>query len=530
MADREGRNPGEEDLFEDLDKFFAPIQDVDWPESTDPGARQGPPERREPERSEPERSEPGPADEPVGADTEAFEAPIRIGEAEEEPAGPTPGQEDLFAEGEAGAGEETAPAGAEPSDGDGVTSFLFESEAEEELEPEEALGEGSLGAQGAYVDLPGAGEDEGVAELIEERAADEPAPDLDAVEAAADRFAESVREETGDAESVSRSTEEVQIAALLGDEDMPEIAEPETSRTVRVGQEGLGGPSWQEPTALEVGAESERRGPGRDVPMAFLTGLILAGLAIGAIAIGTGPFAVFAGVVVLFAQGEFYQALQKAHHQPATALGLVAGALVLWAGYFSGEEAMLAMLALSTFATFLWYLAVPAQHRRDVVSNVALTVLGIAYIPGLAAFALPVLRLEDGRSLTVAIIGLAIVYDIAAFGVGYFWGSRPLAPNVSPKKSWEGAIGATLVVVAVAVGGVAPSVDLLETVGRSVGLAVVIAIFAPLGDLAESLLKRDLGLKDMGAVLPGHGGVLDRIDSVLFVAPAALMFLRVVLT
>jgi len=79
------------------------------------------------------------------------------------------------------------------------------------------------------------------------------------------------------------------------------------------------------------------------------------------------------------------------------------------------------------------------------------------------------------------------------------------------------------------VGAVAPSVGILDTVGRSVGLAVVVAIFAPLGDLAESLLKRDLGIKDMGSILPGHGGVLDRIDSVLFVAPAAFMFLRLIL-
>jgi phosphatidate cytidylyltransferase len=185
--------------------------------------------------------------------------------------------------------------------------------------------------------------------------------------------------------------------------------------------------------------------------------------------------------------------------------------------------------ALATFATFLWYMTVPPQHRRNIVSNIALTILGIAYIPLLAAYALAVLKLPDGQGLAVAIIGLTFVYDTAAFGVGYFWGSRPLAPNISPKKSWEGAIGATLVVVAVAVGAVAPSVELLDTVGRSVGLAVVVALFAPLGDLAESLIKRDLGIKDMGGILPGHGGVLDRIDSVLFVAPAAFIYLRLIL-
>ncbi len=424
-------------------------------------------------------------------------------------------------------------------DAGALSSLLRDAETDEDVEDEDAISEEAFAqAPSAYVDLPGGAaeaDEAAVAEPIDEGEVrvEESAPDLEAVEAAADHFAESVREEVRiDTGSTQVVTEEVQIAALLGgdDEEMPEVGEPEAPRTVRVGHEGLGGPSWQEPTALEVGAEPERRGTGRDMPMAFLTGLILIALALGTIAIGPGAFAILASVVVLFAQGEFYLALQKRHFQPATALGLVSGGLVLGAAYYRGEGAMLAMMALSTFAVFLWYMTVPAPHRRNVAANVALTVLGIAYIPMLAGYALAVLRLEDGRGLALAIIGLTIAYDISAFGVGYFWGSRPLAPHISPKKSWEGAIGATLVVVAVAVGAVANSVDLLDTVGRSAGLAVVVAVFAPLGDLAESLIKRDLGIKDMGGILPGHGGVLDRIDSILFVAPAAFMFLRLILT
>jgi phosphatidate cytidylyltransferase len=164
-----------------------------------------------------------------------------------------------------------------------------------------------------------------------------------------------------------------------------------------------------------------------------------------------------------------------------------------------------------------------------VVSNVGLTVLGIAWIPMFAGYILPVLELEDGRALVLSILGLTVAYDASAFAVGYFWGSRPLAPTVSPKKSWEGAIGATLVVIAVAVGIVAPSVGLLDTIPKAVGLAVVVAFFAPLGDLSESLVKRDLGIKDMGSVLPGHGGILDRIDGMLFVVPAAFLYLRLLL-
>jgi hypothetical protein len=91
---------------------------------------------------------------------------------------------------------------------------------------------------------------------------------------------------------------------------------------------------------------------------------------VGAILIGPWAFAIFAGIVVLFALGEFYLAVQKRHYQPATALGLVSGALVLGAGYYRGENAMLAIVALSLFATFLWYMTVPVQHRRNLVSNI----------------------------------------------------------------------------------------------------------------------------------------------------------------
>ena len=519
MPEDEEKTEGE-DLFEDLDKFFAPIQDVDWPEPSEPATSKAPAAGQE--GSAPE--EPTEDGSEITSETEPEVAPDEV-EPEVEPEEEAPSRAPQEASGEVFVESEPASAGV-PGEGEGAgeaDALLFEAEAEvyeEETEP---------GTD--YVQLPG-GEpgDAAVAELEETPTAAEEPPDLEAVEAAADHFAESVRDEVvvePEAEAPP-PTEEVAIAELLGDEDAAAEGQPE-ARTVRVGPEGFGGPSWQEPTAIEVGAEPERAGPGRNLPTAFITGIVLAGLAVGAILIGPGAFAIFAGIVVLFAQGEFYLAMQKRHYQPATALGLVSGALVLGAGYYRGENAMLAIMAMSLFATFVWYMTVPPQHRANLVSNIAITVLGIAYIPLLAAYAIAVLNLPDGEGLALSIIGLTFVYDTAAFGVGYLWGSRPLAPNISPKKSWEGAIGATLVTMAVAVGVVSPLVDLLDTVGRSVGLAVVVALFAPLGDLAESLIKRDLGIKDMGGILPGHGGVMDRIDSVLFVAPAAFIYLRLIL-
>jgi phosphatidate cytidylyltransferase len=497
----EGEN--KDDLFEDLDKFFAPIQDVDWPETTTPAEDEaaGPPR--------PESSTAGEVRIPEAGDPASAEVADRP-----------------FDEG----GDERQTSWDEVEEPD-PASLLEPAGVAADEDDEDVSVETFAQPPSAYLDQPGMQDD--VEAELEEPSPEEP-PSPEAVEAAVDHFAESVREEVaggaevGD-EPVSYVTEPI-VPGMTEHEDELVPEEPSGVRTVRVGAgEGLGGPSWQEPSTMEVGASDERRGGGRDVPAAFLTGLVLGALAIASIAIGPAAFAVVAGLIVLWAQGELYRALQKQHHQPATALGLVSGALILAAGYFRGEAAMLAVFALSIVATFLWFMATPGTHRKDTTGNVALTVLGIAYVPLLAGYALALLDEPDGRALVLSVIALTFVYDTAAFVVGSWWGSRPLAPTISPKKSVEGAIGGTLVVILVAVSAVAAWVPGLAALSHSVGLAVVVAVLAPLGDLAESLLKRDLGVKDMGSVLPGHGGVLDRIDSLLFVLPAAFVFLRLVL-
>jgi phosphatidate cytidylyltransferase len=131
------------------------------------------------------------------------------------------------------------------------------------------------------------------------------------------------------------------------------------------------------------------------------------------------------------------------------------------------------------------------------------------------------------------VIGLTFIFDTSAFLVGSVWGGsffqRPLAPTISPKKSIEGLIGATLITIIVSMALVPSFVTLFEHKRvESLLLAIVVAAAATLGDLAESLIKRDLGIKDMGSILPGHGGVLDRIDSLLFVAPAAFLLFRLI--
>jgi phosphatidate cytidylyltransferase len=163
--------------------------------------------------------------------------------------------------------------------------------------------------------------------------------------------------------------------------------------------------------------------------------------------------------------------------------------------------------------------------------------LGVVWIPVLGGSLLIILT-TFGTQIVVAVVGLAFVFDTAAFLIGSVWGGsaiqRPLAPATSPKKSLEGLIGATLVTVVASSAFVTAFVDFSPGIfhdgGRvnAVLLGLVVSLAATFGDLAESLIKRDLGIKDMSSLLPGHGGVLDRIDSLLFVAPAALLLLRVI--
>jgi phosphatidate cytidylyltransferase len=571
--ERDETSRGPEDPFEDLDAFFAPIGDIDPDEPASPKTPPTPPPSEAQEAEDEERvpsaedeeeilpsgwdaaleevapgagvgdeatwqtpaddlggepAEPATTTTPPSTEPDAHTAELagdewdRFREAmgsveidDEEDDGPSFGPSSSLEEQEAGPPaylerpEEDAPTPAEPSE----SREPEEEEPSVAAESEETLVSEALPLPSWAADVEGE-DDLGTPEEVEEDLlADlEPAP------------AEPPSPvELGEDEPFSPGPDDTSV--LLGELESP-VETDEEPRGVRVGAAGAlpGGPSWQEPTGGDVSPEPEPPRGERNIPAAFLSAIILAALGLGSLAIGAGSFAVVAGVVILLAQGELYGAMVGARYQPATAIGLLFGGFVLAAAYLEGEAAMLAMFALSVVFSFAWFMATPARRRRHVLTNVAATVLGVAYVPLLAGFVLVLVSID--RLLMLSVIGLAFLYDIAAFTGGNLWGTRPLARTISPKKSWEGAIIATLVTV---VAGLAllPQVDVIGSVGRGLGLALTIALFAPLGDLAESLLKRDLGLKDMGTLLPGHGGALDRIDSVLFAAPAAFYFIRV---
>jgi phosphatidate cytidylyltransferase len=509
-----------DDLFEDLDKFFAPIKDVDWddPEETPPSTGSTE-EEHVVVRSEPEPVVDVPAaDEGQAAvfeDEDGDDAGDWYDTASLEPVGQALGgsveddEQDQPVAGRAelqSAEDEQADLFAPPAPSDVWPQDEGEGARPSEQELEEAAAHfaDSLGDEGGVAAPPAR-----VVQIDEDTADD-------------------LMEELGAEPYPAEAAEDEDVFAAMAEED--------PSRTIVVGTEGLGGPSWQEPAAVEVGADLDRRGTERDVPAAFLTGIVLAGVALVALLIGEGVFAIFAGVVALVAQGELYGVMAKHHRQPATAVGLVSGALVLAGAYYHGEAGLVSMLSLGLLATFLWYLTVPAPHRKDLVGNIGLTMLGLVWVPVLAGSLLIILTTFESQ-VVVAVIALTFVFDTVAFVIGSVWGGsfvqRPLAPATSPKKSIEGLIVGTLGTVIVSVGFVTALVDAGPGMFQgsrlnAVLLGLVVSLAATFGDLAESLIKRDVGVKDMGSVLPGHGGVLDRIDSLLFVAPAALLLLRII--
>ena len=219
------------------------------------------------------------------------------------------------------------------------------------------------------------------------------------------------------------------------------------------------------------------------------------------------------------AGAELFQALRTRGYQPATLLGLVGCAAMVLAAYNYGLVAFPLILTLVVIFSFLWYLA-GVVHAKPTM-NIAVTLFAFVYVGFLGSFAALFLAVPDERGVGL-LLGAVIctaAHDIGAYFVGKYWGKTPLAPELSPNKTFEGLVGGVLASVAVALIFVrmhrAPG-----TPGKAFWLGVVVAIAAPLGDLCESMIKRDLGVKDMGKLLPGHGGVLDRIDALLFVVPA----------
>jgi phosphatidate cytidylyltransferase len=227
-----------------------------------------------------------------------------------------------------------------------------------------------------------------------------------------------------------------------------------------------------------------------------------------------------------YAAYEYFVAVNTAGFEAPMPVGVAAAAGLAIAAYNYGEGALPLVLVLAVAVAFLWYLVGAGGDRP--VANIGVTLLGIGWIGLFGSFA--GLLLGDPSGNGVALLLAAVIptigYDVGALFVGRSAGSRPLSA-ASPNKTIEGLAGGMLLAVVTAVVFAQVGVFPIDSLQEGLKLGLLVALVAPLGDLAESLVKRDLGIKDMGSVLPGHGGLLDRFDALLFVLPAVWYLARV---
>jgi phosphatidate cytidylyltransferase len=271
--------------------------------------------------------------------------------------------------------------------------------------------------------------------------------------------------------------------------------------------------------AIEIAPPRKSRA-GRDLPAAIGVGVGLAALVIGTLAFYRPSFVILLSIAVAIGMYEMVTAIGTVEARPPL-VPLLAGVLAMEAAaWFHGPDGLVGALLLTVLGLTVWRLADGATgYLRDVAAGNLVAL----YIPFLAGFATLMAHADDGAARIILFVLTVVCSDTGGYAVGVLFGKHPMAPTVSPKKSWEGFAGSLLV------GGIAGVLMMVFCFhqqwwqGALFGVAIVVT--ATLGDLGESMIKRDLGIKDMGTLLPGHGGVMDRLDSLLPCAPVAYLLL-----
>ena len=268
----------------------------------------------------------------------------------------------------------------------------------------------------------------------------------------------------------------------------------------------------------EPPAPVQAHGPPTDLITRLLTGVAIAVVALIMLKLGTGATTILVAVIVGAASFELYEAFRRAGYHPATVIGLLGSVSIVGIAYSEGLDAFPLVAVLVVAFTMLWYMLEVVKARPIV--NIAITLFGFAYIGIFGAFAGLLLSAPDGTGLIIGLALCAIGYDVFGYFIGSQFGRSRMSPRLSPNKTWEGLFGG--MVAAVVLGGIVGTTlaPWDGKISHGLALGLVVAILAPIGDLCESMIKRDLGIKDLGTLLPGHGGVLDRFDAMLFCLPA----------
>jgi phosphatidate cytidylyltransferase len=259
---------------------------------------------------------------------------------------------------------------------------------------------------------------------------------------------------------------------------------------------------------------------GRNLGAAIGVGLSLGAVILASLLLWRPAFVGVVTAAVLVAVVELTRALSAGRFRPPLIPLLIGSLAMEGLAWTRGATGLVVGFLLTVLAVVLWRLADgPAGYLRDASSGVLVAM----YVPLLAGFAVLLTVPDDGVGRVLAFIATVVASDVGGYAAGVLFGKHPMAPSISPKKSWEGFVGSVTACMIVSTPILALALDAPWWAGLVYGPAI--ALSATVGDLGESLIKRDLGIKDMGRLLPGHGGLMDRLDSILMVAPVAWLVL-----
>jgi phosphatidate cytidylyltransferase len=280
-------------------------------------------------------------------------------------------------------------------------------------------------------------------------------------------------------------------------------------------------------TSTPVPAKDHGRA-GRNLPAAIASAVVLVALIVVTLVVWKTLFMVVVAAAVLVAVWELHRGFAaKGIDLPEQPL-MAGGVIMVVVAYFYGAPALVTATAVTALVTMLWLL-----HRgvHGYVQNASASVFALVYVPFLGSFVALLLReggatdftrVDAGVKGIFTFIAVTAASDIGGYIAGVLFGRHQMAPVISPKKSWEGFAGSVVFCVAVGVAMIVWVLDADWWIGAFLGLIAV--VMATLGDLCESVMKRDLGIKDMSQVIPGHGGLMDRLDSLLAtIAPIWLL-------
>jgi len=267
---------------------------------------------------------------------------------------------------------------------------------------------------------------------------------------------------------------------------------------------------------LSTQTDSEFGRAGRNLPLATAVGVLL--FVIFALSLIYRPFifAVLAAAVMLLAVAELSRALVAELPVGVRKVLLVSAPTMVLAAYFGGPQWLLVSFVVAVVAVLVSRLF---HEQEKYVSNVSRAIFILTYAPLLTSFAVLLAAQKDGDLKVLALVLLTIGADIGGYFAGVLFGKHPMAPRISPKKSWEGLVGAVILEIGI---GIALWIFLFDgSWWKGAVAGAIMAITATFGDLVESMIKRDLGIKDMSRLVPGHGGIMDRLDSLVINAAVA---------